>query len=83
MSLKLPVGLKRMPDARPPNSNYRIDHHHWEAQAIFYRAAIFVGPLVAVAAKKLVNQVTIGGMDFHPIETGTLGILRADPELLD
>src|SRR5690606_29155167 len=52
------------------------DSQH-EASTIVQGAAILVGTLVGAVLQELVEQITIGAVDFHAVEARFLGILGA------
>ncbi|OIQ76581.1 hypothetical protein GALL_417340 [mine drainage metagenome] len=66
-----------------PDLDNGIDDIHQQRQALPWRAAIGVCALVAPVTQELVDQVTIGPVDFHPIEARFLGLPRGVPELID
>src|SRR3546814_674972 len=53
---------------------HRLGHLTEEAQAILQRAAVLVVALIAVRGNELVDQITVGGVDFHAVETGVEGV---------
>ncbi len=57
----------------------RIHDFQEEAGAVFDRAAIFVGALVGAGFQELLDQITVGGMDFDTVETGLKCGARAGP----
>ncbi len=61
-----------------------IDHFEDEAQAILQVArAVLIGAVVDQWVEELLQQVTIGAVNFHAVETGVDRILRGLGEILD
>src|SRR6266404_7659066 len=66
---------RRDPDADAtgtPDANERLDHLEKEPGAVFDRAAIAVGSLVAVVLKELIDQMAIGSHKLDAVETSLL-----------
>src|SRR3546814_11449446 len=53
---------------------HRLGHLTEEAQTILQRAAVLVVALIAVRGNELVDKITVGGVDFHAVETGVEGV---------
>src|SRR5215471_6297903 len=62
-----------------PDRDQRLDHFDQESRPVFDRAAIAVGPLVAVVLEELVDQMTIGGYDLDTIKARLLRIDSGGP----
>ncbi|MCY1521783.1 hypothetical protein D9M68_566100 [compost metagenome] len=56
--------------ARPPDRHAGIHRFQQQARAVLNRAAIGVGAQVGAVLQELVQQVAVGGVHFHAIETG-------------
>ena len=54
--------------------HHGIDDLQHQTRAVLHRTAVGVAALVAVGAEELVEQVAVGGMHFHAVETGLDGI---------
>ncbi|MNH25591.1 hypothetical protein D3C79_855930 [compost metagenome] len=54
-----------------------------KTQAVFPRAAVFIRAHVRGGAHELVNQVTVGSMHLHAIETCRHGVTRSFAEVVD
>ena len=61
---------------------HRGDDFHRKAAAVFQRAAVLVLALVGALPEKLVDQVTVGAVNFHRIEAQAPGIRRTLRESL-
>ena len=57
-----------------PDRGNGLEDFEQKPGAIFDRAAIESGAFVSAVAKKFVDQVAIGGMDFNAIKAGELGV---------
>ena len=66
-----------------PDGGDGIDDLQQETQAVFERSAVFVRAVVGGVLEELVDEIAVGGMEFHAIETGGFGVLRAAAELFD
>ena len=66
-----------------PHVDSCIGHFQQQPRTVFQRAAVLVGTLVGAALQELVQQVAIGAVDFHAVETGGLGILGSAAVGLD
>src|SRR5882757_8744236 len=67
---------RRKPDAHaiaPPYTRYRLGDLTQETGAIRRRSAIPISPLVGPITQELVDQIAVGGVEFHAIEAGGLG----------
>src|ERR1700739_2721022 len=53
-----------------------------KAGAVFQRAAILVSAMVCAVLQELVEQVTIRAVQLDAVESGSLRILGATPELV-
>ena len=53
------------------------------AVAVFDAAAISVGSMVGFGLQKFIEQIAVGGMDFHAVKTGRFGPFRSAPIVLD
>ena len=69
--------------ARAPHRDHGVGHFQHQARAVFDRAAVAVGALVAAVLQELVEQIAVGAMDLDAVEAGRLGVLRALAEGLD
>jgi len=47
-------------------------HVEEKTQAVVERASVLVGPAVGVGSEKGADEITVGSVDLHPIETCTL-----------
>ena len=63
--------------AGAPDRNDRICHVEHQARAIFDRAAVAVGSLVAAVLQELIEQIAIGAVNLDAVETGRLRVLGA------
>ena len=61
---------------RTPDADDRIGNFKQKAGAVFNGATISIAAGVGFVLQKLVDQIAIGGMNFHAIKTGTLGVFR-------
>ena len=68
---------------RTPDGGHGVDHFERKAGAVFDAAAIGVGATVGAVTQELVEQVTVGAMQFHAVEPRGLGVLRAGSECRD
>jgi hypothetical protein len=68
---------------RTPDAADRLDHLEHQAGAIFQRAAVGAGALVAAVAQELVEQVAVGAMHLDTVEAGGLGVLGRRAEAGD
>ncbi len=59
-----------------PDSQDRVRHLKREAQTIFDRTAVCVGAMIGLVLEKLLDEITVGSMDFDTVKTGFLGVLR-------
>ena len=66
-------------DARADAGN----HLEQEAAAVFQRAAVFVIATVVIGRQESGNDVVVRGVDFHAVETGTLGAVGGGGEPFD
>ncbi|MNV40756.1 hypothetical protein D3C71_1323720 [compost metagenome] len=80
-------GQRGEADADPGGIAHGLDqrarHFVQEADAVFQRAAVFIGARVGVGVQELVDQVAVGGVQFHPVEAGDDGIARRLAVFLD
>jgi len=58
--------------AGAPDFDRRVGHFQQQAGTVFQGAAVVVGALVGAALQELIQQVTVGPVDFHAVETGAL-----------
>jgi hypothetical protein len=61
--------------AGAPDFDRGVGHFQQQARTVFQGAAVVVGALVGAALQELVEQVAVGAVDFHAVETGGLGVL--------
>ena len=61
----------------------RIDHFPQETQAIAAGTTVFVRTSVRGGAQELVDQVAVGAVHFHAIETGVDGAAGGLTEIID
>ena len=54
-----------------------------EPRAIFQRAAVAIGAMIGPVLKKLIEQITIGAVNFDAVETGAFRVHRAFSKRLD
>ena len=74
------------PEAHPIEGQrlpHRVENLEQEAGPILDAAAVFVIARVGTGGEELVDQVAVGGMDLHPVETRGHGIAGGAPEVLD
>jgi hypothetical protein len=60
-----------------------VAHFEHEACTIFYGASVLIFTMVATILEELIEQVSVGAVDFDSIETGGLGIFSATAICLD
>ena len=83
-ALRIAVG--RQPDAGTVGADladHGVDHLGHQADAVFDRAAIGVGAVVGVVAKKLVDQIAVRGVDLDAVEAGAHRVGRRHGVLAD
>ena len=68
---------------RTPFFNSGIDHFQHQTRAILYATAVLIGAMVRRRGKKLVQQITVGGVQFNQIETGFTRIGDRLAEIID
>lgn len=76
----------RQPDADAvgaPNLGHRLRHLQQEADAVLDRAAILIGPHIALRLQELLDQIAVGAVDLDAVEAGGERVLRALPVSLD
>jgi hypothetical protein len=56
---------------------HRLDQFDGETRTVGQAAAVFVGALVAAFPEELVDQVTVGTVDFHAVHADALASLAA------
>ena len=61
----------------------RIHDFQQEAGAVFDRTAILIGALVGAGFQELLDQITVGGMDFDAVKTGLKCCARAGAVVLE
>ena len=66
-----------------PYDTYRVDDPQHEPDAVFEAPAICVCARVTERRKKLVQQVAVGTMEFHDLESSGQGTLRGKLEVVD
>ena len=66
-----------------PHRYHRFDDFAKKAGAIFDGPAICVRAYIGIVLEKLINQVTVGGVDLDAVEAGLLGSLCCPSVLLD
>ncbi len=66
-----------------PDRNHGLGDFQGQSSAVFDGAAVSVRALVGGVAQELVEQIAVGGVHFHAIETGALGIFGGQFVLLD
>ena len=59
---------------RAPDAGHGIGDLLQETHAVLDRSAILVGAPVAAVLQELVDQITVGAVDFDPVETRPLGV---------
>ena len=66
-----------------PLFTHRINHFQHQASAIFHAAAVLVSTMVGRRGKELVQQVTVGGVQFDKIESGIAGVTYRLTEIIN
>src|ERR1700730_3781971 len=77
---------RRQPNAdsiRPPDFAYRLDHFYEQPHPVLDRTAISVGAPIGARIDELVEQITIGSVDLHTVESGLQRISRPTRVLPD
>ena len=69
--------------ARAPDADAGVGRFQQQARAVLHRAAVIVIAQIGAVLQELVQQVAVGRMHFHAVETRFLRHLRAQPVGLD
>ena len=62
---------------------YLLDNLKQESCSVLDRTSISVGSLIDAISQELINNISIGAMDFDSIESSSLGKLSGSSEGLD
>jgi hypothetical protein len=60
----------------PPDVDRGLRHFQQKPRAVFDRAAIAVGAQIAARLQELLDQITVGAVDFDAVETGRERVAR-------
>src|ERR1700730_14725311 len=77
---------RRQPNAdpiRPPDFADRLDHLYEQPHPVLDRTAISVGAPIGTRIDELIEEITIGSVDLHAVESGLQRISRSARVLLD
>src|SRR5690606_5994984 len=61
---------------RAPYTNAGIDDFHQEPAAMTNRTAVLVGATIRAIVQELIDQITIGSMNFNTVESSLLRVAR-------
>src|ERR1700677_152898 len=64
---------RRKADAHPstaPDTHDYLRHFHQQAGPVLDAPAVFISAKVCLIAKELIDQITVGAVDFHAVEPG-------------
>ena len=59
--------------SRLPSPDHRLGDFEEEAGPVFHAAAVAVGSVIGSIPKELIDEISVGSMDFYPIKSGLLG----------
>ena len=66
-----------------PFGDQRFHDVDEQARAVLRRSAITIGPPIAAIAQELVDQITVGAVQFDTVKAGHSRIARGAPVILD